>query len=82
MVKYFYDISGLTQANWKTRFLVDIYVLKTMIYCLNWVSLRKSYKVPTENPLNAVITYAINAISEDDAMNWFYYCGLFAGSIR
>ena len=53
-----------------------------MIYCLNWVSLRKSYKAPTENPLNAVITYAINAISEDDAMNWFYYCGLFAGSIR
>ena len=53
-----------------------------MIYCLNWVSLRKSYKAPTENPLNAVITYAINAISEDDAMNCFYYCGLFAGSIR
>ena len=36
------SFSGLTQANWETRFLVDIYVLKTMIYCLNRVSLRKS----------------------------------------
>ena len=26
----------------RTPFLVDIYVLKTMIYCLNRVSLRKS----------------------------------------
>jgi hypothetical protein len=34
--------TGPTQANWETRFLVDIYVLKTMIYCLNRVSLRKS----------------------------------------
>ena len=33
--------SGFTQANSQTRFLVDIYVLKTMIYCLDRVSLRK-----------------------------------------
>ena len=36
--------TGLTQANGETRFLVDIYVLKTMIYCQNLVSLRKSCK--------------------------------------
>ena len=36
-------IPGLTQANGETRFLVDIYVLKTMIYCQNLVSLRNSY---------------------------------------
>ena len=35
-------ITGLMQANRETRFLVDIYVLKTMIYCQNLVSLRKS----------------------------------------
>ena len=39
--------SGLTQANWETRFLVDIYVLKTMIYCQNLVSLRKSWQRTT-----------------------------------
>ena len=36
-------ITGLTQANWETRFLVDIYVLKTMIYGLKGVSLGKSW---------------------------------------
>ena len=35
-------LTGLTQANLETGFLVDICVLKTMIYCLNRVSLRKS----------------------------------------
>ena len=29
------NLSGLTQANSQTPFPVDIYVLKTMIYCLN-----------------------------------------------
>ena len=36
--------TGLTQVNWETRFLLYIYVLKTMIYFLNQVSLRKSWK--------------------------------------
>ena len=30
-------LAGLTKANSETGFLVDIYVLKTMIYCLNRV---------------------------------------------
>ena len=36
-------IKGLTQANLETRFILDIYVLKTMIYYLNLVSLRNSW---------------------------------------
>ena len=36
MVKYFYDISGLTQANWETRLLVDIYVLKQWFTVKTW----------------------------------------------
>jgi transposase len=42
----------------------------------------RSAKARTENALNVAITYAINAISEDDAINWFHHCGLFAESIR
>ena len=43
MKKTIYEfIKGLTQANLETRFIVDIYVLKTMIYYLNQVSLRNS----------------------------------------
>ena len=30
-------LAGLTKANSETGFLVDIYVLKTMIYCRNRV---------------------------------------------
>lgn len=45
--------TGLTQANWEIRFLVDIYVLKTMIYCQNLVSLRKSCRnILTHNSNN------------------------------
>lgn len=42
----------------------------------------RSAKARTENALNVAITDAINAINEDDAINWFNHCGLFAESIR
>ena len=38
--KYCQDLRRQTP---QTRFIVDIYVLKTMIYCRNQVSLRKSW---------------------------------------
>ena len=42
----------------------------------------RSAKARTENALNIAITNAINAISDEDAINWFNHCGLFAESIR
>ena len=41
-----------------------------------------SAKARTLDALDIVITNAINVISEDDAINWFHHCGLFAESIR
>ena len=41
-----------------------------------------SAKARTLDALDLVITNAINVISEDDAINWFHHCGLFAESIR
>ena len=45
-------LAGLTKANSETGFLVDIYVLKTMIYCRHGVSLRKSRFFQTNLSLN------------------------------
>jgi transposase len=42
----------------------------------------RSAKARTLDALDEAITNAINAISEDDAINWFHHCGLFAESIR
>jgi transposase len=52
---------------------------------LCWSKLKdilRSAKARTLDALNEAITNAINAISEDDAINWFHHCGLFAESIR
>jgi len=42
----------------------------------------RSVKARTLDSLDVAITNAINVISEDDAINWFQHCGLFAESIR
>jgi transposase len=42
----------------------------------------RSAKARTLDAFDEAITNAINAISEDDAINWFHHCGLFAESIR
>ena len=52
---------------------------------LCWSKLKeilRSAKARTLDALNEAITNAIKAISEDDAINWFHHCGLFAESIR
>jgi len=52
---------------------------------LCWSKLKeilRSAKARTLDALNETITNAINAISENDAINWFHHCGLFAESIR
>jgi transposase len=41
-----------------------------------------SAKARTEDALNEAITNAINAITDDDSLNWFNHCGLFFESIR
>ena len=60
--------SGFTQANSQTRFLVDIYVLKTMIYCLKRVSLRKSCWY------NMEIKAVMNFIAMSAHIFTYYYC--------
>jgi len=52
---------------------------------LCWSKIKKilrSVKARTLDSLDVAITNAINVISEDDAINWFQHCGLFAESIR
>ena len=36
----------------------------------------------TSNVLDEAITKAINAITDENALNWFYHCGLFLEQIR
>lgn len=52
---------------------------------LCWSKLKeilRSAKARTENTLNEAITNAINAITDEDSLNWFNHCGLFFESIR
>jgi CRISPR/Cas system CSM-associated protein Csm2 small subunit len=41
----------------------------------------RSAKARSKEALDLAITDAINAITDDDAINWFNHCGLFFESI-
>ena len=52
---------------------------------LCWSKLKqilRSVKSRTSDALDEAITMAINAITEENALNWFNHCGLFFEAIR
>jgi len=52
---------------------------------LCWSKLKeilRSAKARTSEALDEAITSAINAITEENALNWFQHCGLFFDGIR
>ena len=52
---------------------------------LRWSKLKqilRSAKARTSDALDVAITIAINAITDEDALNWFHHCGLFFEPIR
>jgi transposase len=52
---------------------------------LCWSKLKeilRSAKARTSDALHEAITMAINAITDENALNWFHHCGLFFESIR
>lgn len=52
---------------------------------LCWSKLKqilRSVKTRTTDALDEAITMAINAITDENALNWFHHCGLFVEPIR
>lgn len=52
---------------------------------LCWSKLKeilRSAKTRTFDTLNEAITMAVNAITDENALNWFHHCGLFFNPIR
>jgi hypothetical protein len=42
----------------------------------------RSAKARTSDALNEAITQAVDAITDENALNWFNHCGLFFEPIR
>ncbi|MEH2027010.1 transposase [Nostoc sp.] len=52
---------------------------------LCWSKLKqilRSAKACTSDALDEIITMAVNAITDENALNWFNHCGLFFEPIR
>jgi len=60
--------------------LTLVYVLKGLALAIK--EILRSAKARTVDALNEAITIAVNAITDEHALNWFNHCGLFFEPIR